>query len=187
MTESGLAKQLNVSKTPVREAMITLREIGIIEPDARRGDRVVLPSATLLRNADDAREAVEVFFAYQAAEQARPEQIKQIRVAADRSLRGAHKGDGAMFREGDEAFHAAIRISDSPTLNKMADNIFTLIHTLRQRDAPTKSVSIRCGEHHVKISEAIRDKDPELAAVTIREHVRFVASDVLALLEARSQ
>lgn len=38
LTEAALADQLNVSKTPVREALLKLRQIGLVEPSGRRGD-----------------------------------------------------------------------------------------------------------------------------------------------------
>ena len=43
VTETGLAKQLDVSKTPVREALLKLREIGLIEPHGACGGRGVAP------------------------------------------------------------------------------------------------------------------------------------------------
>ena len=183
LTESGLASQLNVSKTPVREALITLREIGIIEPDGRRGDRVVRPSRKTLQHAYDAREALEIFLVRQAAETASTEQIERMKVAAARSLEGAHGGDATMFREGDADFHEAIRVSDNKQLNKMIDNIFTLIITLRQRDAPDKVVSIRCGEDHVAIAAAIEARNPDEAEKVIRSHIRYIAANVLANMD----
>jgi len=181
VTESGLAKQLNVSKTPVREALISLREVGLIEPAGRRGDRVVRPSRTKVQNAYDVREALEVFTARLAAERADPDQREQIRAAAERSLRGAHSGDTEMFRLGDEDFHAAITgVSNNPQLEKAMDHVFTLIVTLRQRDAPDREVSVRCGEDHVAIAAAIASSDVDAAGALIRGHIRYIANHVLA-------
>ena len=41
VTEAALAEQLGVSKTPVREALLRLKDIGVIEPNGKRGGRVV--------------------------------------------------------------------------------------------------------------------------------------------------
>lgn len=48
VSEASLAKSLQVSKTPVREALLRLRHIGLVEP-ASRGLRVVRPSAGTIR------------------------------------------------------------------------------------------------------------------------------------------
>ena len=184
VTESGLASQLNVSKTPVREALISLRQVGLIEPDGRRGDRVVRPSRTKVQNAYDVREALEVFTARLAAERAGPEQRLRIREAAERSLRGAHAGDSELFRSGDADFHAAITgVSGNAQLEKAMDDVFTLIVTLRQRDAPDREVSVRCGEDHVAIAAAIEAADPEQAGALIRGHIRYISDNVLSTMD----
>lgn len=186
VTESGLAGQLKVSKTPVREALITLRQIGLIEVDGRRGDRVIRPSRRTLQNAYDAREALEVFTARRAAERARPEESALITEAAQRSLRGAHAGDEAMFRAGDDVFHRSItEACENSQLTRMIDNLFLLIITLRQRDSPDKEVSIRCGEDHVAIAAAITAHDPDAAEERIRAHIRYIAQNVISTMESR--
>ena len=63
VTEAGLAKHLNVSKTPVREALLRLRQIGLIEDDGRRGGRVIAPSQIAIEHAFEVREALEAFTA----------------------------------------------------------------------------------------------------------------------------
>src|SRR5919204_5450508 len=67
VSEVGLARQLGVSKTPVREAMLRLRRIGVIESEGLRGGQVVRPSAAAIRQAYELREALEVFAVRQVA------------------------------------------------------------------------------------------------------------------------
>jgi DNA-binding GntR family transcriptional regulator len=43
-TEEGFPSAFGSSKTPVREALLKLREIGLLEPDGPRGFRVVRSS-----------------------------------------------------------------------------------------------------------------------------------------------
>ena len=59
VTEAALSAQLEVSKTPVREALLRLTHIGLIEPDLKRGSRVVVPSRGALRESCEVRIAVE--------------------------------------------------------------------------------------------------------------------------------
>ena len=49
VSENALAERLGVSKTPVREAMLRLRQIGVIQSDGVRGGRVARPSRTAIR------------------------------------------------------------------------------------------------------------------------------------------
>ena len=70
VTEAALAEQLGVSKTPVREALLRLKDIGVIEPNGRRGGRVVQLSEVSVRRAYEVRDALEPYAAGRAAERA---------------------------------------------------------------------------------------------------------------------
>ena len=98
VTEADLAAQLNVSKTPVREAFIKLRQIGLLEPDGRRAWRVIQLSRPTIDDACEVREALEVSAARAAAERATAEQREAISEAAERSLEAAGAGDKDVFR-----------------------------------------------------------------------------------------
>jgi DNA-binding GntR family transcriptional regulator len=181
VTESGIAGQLGVSKTPVREAMLRLRRIGVIEPDGVRGARVISPSRSQIRQAYEVREALEVFAVRIAAERVSGDDLERICDAAERSLKGAAKGDQAEFREWDFVFHRAIaEASDNPRLTELIEDVFTLIGTLRQRDFPEAGWSVECGKAHVRIADAIARRDTTSAEAEARAHIRQVEGYVLA-------
>ena len=56
-----LASTLGVSTTPVREALLELARIGLVEPMRNRGFRVVAPSLAQLRSLFDLREVLELY------------------------------------------------------------------------------------------------------------------------------
>jgi GntR family transcriptional regulator, rspAB operon transcriptional repressor len=181
VSEVGLARQLGVSKTPVREAMLRLRRIGVLESDGLRGGRVVQPSVAAIRQAYDIREALEVFAVRMLAAGEGRDDIERIREAADRSLERARAGDQAGFREWDAVFHRAIsEAAANPRLGELIDDAFTLIVTLRQRDYPDRAASVECGLAHVRIAEAITRGDVEAAETAARNHIRQVEGFVLA-------
>ena len=181
ITESGVAEQLGVSKTPVREALLRLRRIGVIEADGVRGARVLSPSRSAIRQAYEVREALEVFAVRIAAERVSGDDLERICDCAERSLDGASRGDQASFREWDFAFHRAIaEAADNPRLTELIEDVFTLIGTLRQRDFPVGGWSVECGKAHVRIADAIARRDAPAAEAAAREHIRQVESYVLA-------
>lgn len=186
LREATLAKQLNVSKTPVREALLRLRTIGLIEPDGRRGGRVIRPSRDRLTYAYEVREALEVFTTRTAATQGSGAQKREIAHAASESLIGAKDGGLATFSRWDAVFHARItEVAANPRMTELLDDAFALIVALRTRDAPDREVSIECGHNHVAVAEAILASQPDVAERRMREHVRFVKDFVIeALSEA---
>ena len=181
LTEAGLAEQFKVSKTPVREALMRLRQIGLIEPTGRRGGRVVRPSSETIQHAYEVREALECHAARVAAERATDEQRREIMTAARQSLAGAKAGDIDEFRKGDLAFHAGVQaVAANPRLSALLDDLFALIVALRHRDAPDRQESTQCGHAHVAVAKAIAAADADAAEREMRAHVRHVQGFVLA-------
>src|SRR5689334_21712933 len=79
LSEAEVARQLGVSRQPVREAFIKLAEVGLVEVRPQRGTFVVLISKREVQNARFIREAVEVAVARKAAMEAQPVHIKRLR------------------------------------------------------------------------------------------------------------
>jgi GntR family transcriptional regulator, rspAB operon transcriptional repressor len=181
VTEAGLARQLNVSKTPVREALLQLREIGLIEPDERRGGRILSPSRTGISDAYEVREALEVFAAGAAAARADERAIKRIERIAHRSLRAARAGDLEGFKSADAEFHRAVAAAaGNDRLELSIERSLTLVSALRQRDVPGPAGSIECGQAHLRVAAAVRDRDVAGASGAMSAHVRRVSELVLA-------
>ena len=175
VTEADLAAQLNVSKTPVREAFIKLRQIGLLEPDGRRAWRVIQLSRPTIDDACEVREALEVSAARAAAERATLAQREAIMEAARRSLEAASAGDNGVFRAWDDRFHRSIAdASENARLKGLIDDTLLLIATLRLRDLPHRQASIECAQAHVAIAEAIVEGGTDAAGEAMRAHVRQV-------------
>ena len=173
LTEAGLAKRLNVSKTPVREALLRLREIGLIEDDGRRGGRVIAPSRVAIEQAFEIREALEAFTARAAAERASEADREAITQAAEESLRGAEAGDQDAFSRWDSTFHVRVTAATSnDRLAHLLDDASALITTLRNRDLPNARASIDCAHGHIAVAAAIeaRDADAAAAAMSVEEY-----------------
>jgi GntR family transcriptional regulator, rspAB operon transcriptional repressor len=181
VTESGIAERLGVSKTPVREALLRLRRIGVIQPDGVRGGHVVRPSRRAIREAYEVREALEVFAVRTVAERVNGSDLEVIRDDAERSLWCAQRGDQAGFHEWDFAFHQAIaEAAGNPRLKELIEDVNTLIRTLRQRDFPDSRWSVDCAQGHMRIADAIARRDAADAEHEAREHIRRVKGYVLA-------
>ncbi len=175
VTEAGIAKRMNVSKTPVREAMLRLEEVGLIEPDGIRGSRVVQPSPAVFTQAFEVREVMEGYLAEKAATRAGDKLGAQIAAAAARSLAAAEAGDPVGFRAADREFHKAIAdAAANPRLAKVVDDAVDLLSAIRARDFPYTSAMVPCGQAHVAIAEAIGTREPAAAAERMRGHIRHV-------------
>lgn len=183
VTEAGLAKELGVSKTPVREALLRLKEVGLVESDGPRADRIVTPSADRLRDAYEVREALEMKSARLAAERGDREVLLAARHEAERTVVAADQNDFSAYRAADEAFHTTIaRATGNTRLARLIDDANAMIVALRQRDVPGIDASPLCASQHMAISKALLDGDAALASRLMEEHVRSVGENVVAYL-----
>lgn len=185
ITEATLAQRLGVSKTPVREALLRLQYIGVIEPDGPRGGRVVGASASAIIGAYQVREALEAQAARLAATSATPSQIADVRAATVRSTAAAAAGDVETFRRWDRAFHDAVaNAAGNDRLAEMIRDALLLTWTVRRRDVPLADDSPECAKHHETILEHITGKDPRAAGEAMSLHIAHVRDIVLAAFHA---
>jgi DNA-binding GntR family transcriptional regulator len=183
LTEPALAERLNVSKTPVREALLRLRQLGLIEQDGQRGVRVVQLSPDGVRQTYEIREALESFTAGRAAERASEEERAQIVAAAQRSLDAAGQADIQGFRAADRELHRRIAdLAGNPRISQLIADAGALISTLLRRDFPTGHGLTNCGAAHVRIADAVAAGQPDDAAREMTAHIREVQTLTLAAL-----
>lgn len=188
VTEAGLAEQLNVSKTPVREVLLELRQAGLIEDWGRRGGRIISPSRQAITEVIECREAIEVYLAGAVAERASPEACGQIVDLARRSRFAAEKSDGIGFHEVNLSFHLAFADAiGNSLLRRNIDNVLTLGAVLRLRDFPKQSPLMQFAEDHMAIAEAVLNGDRAAAEEAARAHVRHSADYNLAAFAESEQ
>jgi DNA-binding GntR family transcriptional regulator len=180
LSEATLAAQLEVSKTPVREALLRLRHIGLVE-EVGSGLRVIKPSTKTIRNAYELRAGLEWTSALHAAVRSSASDQARISEFATASLDCAKVGNLGGFREADTKFHHVVaRSSGNQILASAISDALVLTSALRQRDVPTTGYSVRCGADHVRVAEAIHAGAADTAARAMAEHVAHVMSTVLA-------
>lgn len=180
LSEAKIAKMLGVSKTPVREALLQLRMIGLVSM-ADGNAHVVVPSARLIREAYEVRAGLEALTARLAAERADVHRREQLLPLAEGSLRAARDGDAQQFQSLDQQFHRAVALaSNNETVQQRIDETLLLCQTLRRRDVLTGWDSQQCGQAHVAIAEAVDSGNAEEAAREMYLHINYVMDRVLS-------
>ncbi|GAA1836036.1 GntR family transcriptional regulator [Pseudonocardia ailaonensis] len=178
--EAMLAAQLQVSKTPVREALLRLRHIGLVEP-GRTGLCVVAPSAATIQNAFELRSALESASGRHAADRRTIEDAARIRGLATASLAAARAGRVTEFLDLDLAFHLAIaEASGNPTLCRAVEDSVVLTIALRQRDVRVERDLVPDGQEHEEIAAEIARGAADAAAERLTDHLCRIRTLVLA-------
>jgi DNA-binding GntR family transcriptional regulator len=175
-SESELAERLNVSRTPVREALERLHGDGLV--DARgRGVRLISLSEQELRHVYRVRAALEALTAELVAERQAAGEIAPAALAALTQLAGAadhatREADLAAGASSNRAFHLRIaELAANPpaldALRRIWDQI--VVSTRRSLVAPERAKAV--DEEHRRLLAAIQQGDAPKAAEAAKAHV----------------
>ncbi|MER5394563.1 GntR family transcriptional regulator [Saccharopolyspora sp. NPDC002686] len=168
-----LARQLDVSRSPVREAVQRLIHDGVATHVPHRGAEVSRVDIDDLRQLYVVREQLEGLAARLATENLGAEGLSLLReILAEHERALADDADNAAHIELDMRFHRAVReLADNPhllaTLEPIAGRSHFALHSLwRSDEAPRLAL-----DEHRAVVDAMASGDPELAEVAARRHI----------------
>lgn len=172
LSEAEIARQLGVSRQPVREAFIKLAEAGLVEIRPQRGTFVRLISRREVENARFLREAIEVAIVKKAATDASAEDIAGMEALISEQQAVAKSGDNVAFLRLDEAFHQAIaRSADCVDAWRVIEGLKTQMDRVRYLSLPQATPLDIIIEQHRAIVAAIAAHSPERAEAAMHEHL----------------
>jgi len=183
LREEEIARELNVSRTPIREAFGRLQSKRLIEPSGTKGLVVRTLDMTEVLELYAMREILEGAAARLAAQHASPsefEALDDLLIAFE-----AHLGDAAEMARLNRLFHnGIIRAARNRYLETVLDELQDGIALL---GATTFSVAERPGtavaEHRAMLN-AIRERESEQAEKLASTHIREALRARLKLLHA---
>lgn len=177
LREQDVATALNVSRTPVREAVRRLAQDGLLVIEANRGVRVHEPDLAEARATYEVRATLEGMAAQLAARHCRTHEgsVPDARLQLEEQLRAmseAARDDAVRHIEADNAFHALVaELSGNPVLNEHIERLnvrITRIKIITRHLNPTGFAR----EQHAGIAGAILSGDADAARERMEKHVR---------------
>lgn len=169
---SGLAEELGVSRTPVREALQLLEKEGIVRIEKNRGVRVLQISLDEIVEVFQIRMILEPPAAGRAAELVTDEALETIHELHQRILDFAARGDGGGTLQADKDFHLfLLGLAENERLVMMVDELRTLVLTRGLVTIPQARSSQDLADDRQDILTAIESRDAAAAARAMREHV----------------
>ncbi len=175
ISEPELAKQFQVSRGPLREALMRVEGLGLIERMPHIGARVIQLSPTKLVELYAVREALEGMAARLAARN-----ITEIELASLESLLSTHsthidqvEGASYFHQQGDFDFHYRIiqASRNQQLIGLLCDELYHLLRMYRYQSPRSHSRPVEALEEHKFILRAIRQRDEELAEMLMRRHI----------------
>lgn len=185
LSEMSLAKQLGVSRTPVREAIRRLEQENILE-ETGRGLMVVGISTEEMQDMYEIRLQLEGLSARRAAERITGDELAEMRDTLDlQRFYAEKKGENSsdQIKNLDSQFHEQLyRASGSKAY---CDTLFSLhkkISKFRMASVSKQSRALQSIEEHETIYCALAAHDGEAAAKAAIEHTKH-ALDRIAQIE----
>ncbi|MFT4298978.1 MAG: GntR family transcriptional regulator [Aeromicrobium sp.] len=178
-----LSDELGVSRTPVREAVVRLADLGLVSVERNRGIVVQGVRAEDVRDVFELRLLLEVPAAAGAAERADADLVRRLREALAAMRAAAEAADDAAFTRHDRELHAALGAAlGNARLSGVVDRLRDSIqaHGVSTIDR-TRSMTM-IAEEHAPIVEAVAARDPVAAAGAMREHLERTAALLLEQL-----
>ncbi|SMY04350.1 DNA-binding transcriptional regulator, GntR family [Brevibacterium aurantiacum] len=174
---TGLARELGVSVSPVREAMLTLVNEGIMEPVRNKGFRVVELSAEDLDEIFELRLLLEVPSVRTLATLDLNRDSDRLRELAIATEVSAQEGDVTNFLSADRDFHLAlIELHGNRRLHDWVAALRdqTRLYGLHQ---PNPETLRKAADEHRKILDAVLEGNGEAAEHLLTAHLGHTRSD----------
>jgi DNA-binding GntR family transcriptional regulator len=176
MTEQELSTRLNVSRTPVREALRMLESDGLVR-GAGRGVTVVALSGAALREVYEVRAALEGLTAQLAARrqlagEIPPAALDRLVVQADRADEATRSGDLTAGVRHNRAFHRQVALlADNALALRVLDQAWDqiVVSTRVSLTRPDRPANVDA-EHRRLIAAVVEGRAADAAAIA-SEHV----------------
>lgn len=170
IVESRLAKELEISQSPVREALRDLAAIGLVEIASRRGARVRRPTAKELADVSEVRSEIDGLAARLAARRLSEDALEELANAHREMTECLADKDYVGMTEADAEFH---RIIASGSGNEAIERVFSQLEPFARTFITLTSPHVALDtilSQHGGILEALTSRNPELAADRARAH-----------------
>lgn len=177
---ASLAAELGVSNSPVREAMLTLVNQGLMETVRNRGFRVIPLSDKERQNVYDLRILLEIpsmarLASFKENVAARKEEFSDI---AAKMVASAKAGDIVGYLDADRSFHIGLLdILENDQLTSIVSNLRDQTRQYGLKALSELGSLVKSAEEHQPILDAIIAGDKKLTTKLMTEHLSHLVGD----------
>jgi len=191
LVENDLARDLGVSRGPVREALQFLTGEGLVDHIPRVGRFVHMPSPEQVRQVQEIRGALEGLAVRRLSEIAKQEghpswldQLQELAISIQDSF---EKGDLESFHNGNQSFHEIlVRTTRDNLLERFHNFLMSQVALFRQLAVSIDEYPSKLFKEHFSIIEALRQGDGEKAEQMVRAHTVHGMEVILDALNVTS-
>lgn len=171
LDERKLSENLNISRTPVREALVRLEQDGFVEVRPRKGVFVLRKSIGEILEMITVWAALESTAARLATERATDAELASLRLMGEQFSEDDARVMIEEYSEANIAFHQRIlELSHCVLLKEIADGLFLHMRAVRKRAMAERERPKRSVVDHLHIIEALENRKSDFASNLVWEH-----------------
>jgi DNA-binding GntR family transcriptional regulator len=179
LDERQLTQALGVSRTPVREALTLLEQEGFIRTVPRRGIFIVRKCRREIIEMIQMWAALESMSARLATLHASDQEIGRLRHLFDEFKNSSPAEHIGEYSDANIAFHQMIiRLGGSQLIADATRNLFIHVRAIRKATISQNDRATRSIVDHLRIIEALEQRNTELAERLTRQHTLDLADHV---------
>lgn len=182
LSDREIAQRMNISRTPIREAVQRLAAEGLVEVIPRRGTRVLPLHAADVREIHQIAGALELEAALLiAAGDAPPPPV--LRAAVADMAAALEREDRAAWAEADTRFHfAVVDHCGNGRLAALYHAHRGLTDRARYFALHLRTLPVRSAEEHQDMLDALEARDADRLSAVYRAHWRRTTTELLELI-----
>jgi DNA-binding GntR family transcriptional regulator len=173
LKEEEFSESLNMSRTPVRQAIRQLAAEGLVDIKENRRSYVTDVSDEDIDLIFDLVTLLESYCVRRAAQRITPEQVVELQRIEDR-LETADEGDDSTFLEANARFHGLLHEASNSRLLRKLTNLVCSYPLMFYLKAGVHTEHDTAAKEHREIIDAIVNGTPDYAALKMRVHMETV-------------
>jgi DNA-binding GntR family transcriptional regulator len=188
LAEEHLAKEMGVSRTPVREALHKLESEGLIKALETRGFIVSKDSREEVEELFDMRAILEGYGLRVISEKVSENLLEQLNGFIGKAEDALRRKQIREIFKWNTQFHDTLHrmLAEKKRLHRLLVNVRKYVLRYRENTLQYPDGGRRALDGHRKIVMALRLKDPDLCERVMREHIQEAKEDALQFLFGRT-
>lgn len=179
ISENRISSMLDVSRTPVREALTRLRQEGLIE-ESGKGAVVLGITKDDICDIYDIRMKIEGFAFAKCAENIDGEKLKKLRETVELQEFYTAKGNADNIKNADSEFHSLVySYCGSRILESILSELHRKVQRFRQNSVTDHERAEAAAREHRAILDALTAHDSVLAEKLAVEHISNAKKSIM--------
>lgn len=171
--ERDVCKELQVSRTPLREALHKLASEGLVELIPNRGAVITKPSAEEIADMLQVLGVLEAFGGERACELISDEEMAEIKALQFEMLAAFSRQDRLQYFKINQRIHRSIvKAARSETLLSLHTRLNARLYRIRYQSNLKNETWSSALEEHDSILEALELRDAAKLSVLLRQHLK---------------